>query len=237
MALATLLNLIFPPQCLNCNLLVPSHGTLCLSCWQGIEFITDPCCQCCGYPFAFATGEQSLCGECLQSPPPYARARAAFRYSDASRDLVRKLKFHDQTLLARIFATWLISAGRPLIDDCELIVPVPLHYWRFVRRRYNQSALLAQSLSRQCGLPVLVDGLSRTRNTPPQSSLTRKQRIENVRDVFTVTPRHARAIRGRRVLLVDDVITTAATVRECTQALLAAGAASVQVLALARTVH
>ena len=232
-----LLDLLFPPQCLSCDTLVPSHGTLCLPCWQGIGFITEPCCAKCGYPFDFAMGSETYCADCLQDLPSFSRARSAFRYNDASRQLVLRLKFQDQTLLARIYGPWLASAGRELIENSDVIVPVPLHYWRFVQRRYNQSALLAQSLSKQCGLTALVDGMRRTRHTMPQADLARKDRLENVKGAFAVTPRYGPAIKGKSVLLVDDVMTSRATVDECAKALLKAGALSVNVLTLGRTVH
>lgn len=234
--LARALNIVFPPQCLSCDALVPNHGTLCLECWQQVEFITDPCCACCGYPFEFTMGPGTLCGDCLREQPVYARARAAFRYNEASRRLVLKLKFQDQTLLAKIFAGWLASAGRELIAASDVIVPVPLHYWRFIGRRYNQSVLLAQALSPLCGLPTIPDALKRIRYTPPQAGLTRAQRLDNVKGVFSVNARHIPAIKGNSVLLIDDVMTTGATLQQCTKALIKAGASQVNVLTLSRTV-
>ncbi len=232
---ARVLDLLFPPQCLSCHARVPTHGTLCPTCWQGVRFITEPCCALCGLPFEYATGLNALCGACLHEPPPFARARAAFVYDAASRRLVLSLKYYDQTLLAKTYGTWLMSAGRELIESCDVIVPVPLHYWRFVARRYNQSALLAQSLARLSQKPALLTALTRRRHTRPQAALPRKERISNVKGAFTVTVRGAQAIKGKSVLLVDDVMTTGATIHECTRALLGAGALNVQVLTLART--
>jgi len=230
-----LLNILFPPQCLNCDTLVPAQGTLCLPCWGQVQFITDPCCERCGLPFEFAYAQQGLCGACLRQPPSFARARAVMRYNEASRQLVLKLKFQDQTLLAGTLAAWMASAGRDLLEQSEVIVPVPLHYWRFVARRYNQSALLAQNIGRIGRVPVAVDALRRVRHTVPQTGLTRNQRLENVRGVFKVAPRRGAKVRGKRVLLVDDVMTTRATIEECSKALLAGGAQAVHVLTLART--
>jgi ComF family protein len=234
--LAPVLNLLFPPQCLVCHALVPTHGTLCLGCWQHIQFITDPYCSCCGHPFDFALGKDALCGRCLSGQPGYARARAVFRYDDFSRPLVTRLKYSDQMQLAPVYGTWLYNAGRELVDSSELIVPVPLHYWRFVGRRYNQSALLAYALHKQCGLPVLPDALKRVRATKPQPGLTHKQRQDNVRGAFGIHRRHAQAVRGKAVLLIDDVQTTSATIGECTRTLLEAGALRVQALTLARKI-
>lgn len=233
---ARVLDLLFPPQCLSCHARVPTHGTLCTTCWQGVRFITEPCCALCGLPFEYAAGQDALCAACLHEPPPFARARAAFVYDAASRRLVLGLKYHDQTLLAKTYGTWLMSAGRALIESCDVIVPVPLHYWRFVARRYNQSALLAQSLGRLSHKPVLLTALTRRRNTKPQASLARKERLTNVKGAFAASARGAQAVKGKNVLLVDDVMTTGATIHECTRALLKAGALNVQVLTLARTV-
>jgi ComF family protein len=232
-----LLNLLFPPQCLVCDTLVADHGTLCLSCWQQVHFITEPFCACCGLPFEYSLGENALCGECLREHPPYSRARACVRYDEHSKRLVLSLKYHDQAYLARIFGGWLAKAGGELIRTSDIIIPVPLHYWRFVSRRYNQSALLAQALAKECGLACLPDGLVRTRRTLSQTGLTRSQRENNVRGAFVAHSKHAGAIKGKSVLLIDDVFTTGATIDACTRALIKAGANTVNVLTLARTAH
>lgn len=234
--LSSILNLLFPPQCLSCNSSVVAHGTLCLTCWQQIRFITDPCCACCGHPFEFALGAEALCGACLREPPPYAKARAVFRYDEASKALVTKLKYADQLQLAAVYGAWLARFGKELVAASDVVVPVPLHYRRFISRRFNQSALLARALQKQCGLPVLPDGLKRIRATRPQPGLTYKQRQENVKGAFAVHPRHAAAIKGKTVLLIDDVMTTSATAGHCTKCLIRAGAMQVYVLTLARKV-
>lgn len=228
----SLLNLFFPPQCLVCETLVPAHGTLCTGCWNGVPFISQPMCACCGSPLEFAVDDTTLCGECLRQHPPFSRARSAFVYNDASRTLVLKLKYQDEMYLAPIFAGWMASAGAELVRASDAIVPVPLHYWRMMSRRYNQSLLLARGLSKHTGLPLLADTLRRTRHTRQQKGLTRAQREKNVQGAFSVLG--AEAIKGKTILLVDDVITTGATLDACTQALLKAGAAQVNVLTLAR---
>ncbi|MEQ1789587.1 MAG: ComF family protein [Rickettsiales bacterium] len=231
-----ILNLLFPPQCLNCDVRVPTHGTLCLPCWQQIGFISDPMCECCGLPFDYDIGEHALCASCLQTRPAYGRARAAFRYDEHSRKLITRFKYADQTQLAKIYGTWLAKAGGEIIAQTDIIIPVPLHYWRFVHRRFNQSALLAQVVSRKTGLKYLPNGIKRTRHTTPQTGLTRKQREKNVKGAFIIPPRYAEKIKGRNILLIDDVITTGSTIEQCTKILLKAGAAQVNVLTLARTV-
>ncbi len=191
-------------------------------------------CACCGLPLEFAVDENTLCGECLREHPPYSRARAAFVYNEASRTLVMKLKYQDDTYLAPIFARWLKNAGAELIAASDLILPVPLHYWRMVSRRYNQSLLLARILSEHTGLPLLADGLTRTRRTPQQTGLTRAQREKNVKNAFAIPDKHRALIKGKSILLIDDVMTTGATLAACTKTLLKAEAGQVNVLTLAR---
>ncbi len=234
--LAAALDFIFPPQCLRCDEHVPAHGALCVTCWGNVRFISDPACACCGLPFEYDFGENALCGECLKERPPFSRARAVFCYDDHGKNLVLDLKYHDQLQLAPTLGVWLAKAGRDLALSSDVIVPVPLYYWRFVSRRYNQSALLAQSVSQSCGVPWLADGLLRTRKTAPQAGLTRNQRLDNVRGAFAVNPKHLHEIKGKNILLIDDVLTTGATIAHCTNTLLKAGAMTVNVLTLARTV-
>lgn len=230
----TVLNILFPPQCLACNAQVAGHGTLCLNCWQHIRFITEPFCACCGLPFEYALGDGAICGECMREHPPFSRARAVFRYDEHSRPLVTKLKYADQAELAKTYGNWLNNAGRELVAASDVIVPVPLHYWRFLKRRYNQAALLGKALSAQSKLPMIPDALIRTRHTQPQPGLTRKQRQDNVKGAFAVPEKQAKHIRGKSVLLIDDVMTTSATLSACSKALLQAGALQVYALTLAK---
>jgi len=229
-----LLNLFFPPQCLVCETLVPAHGTLCSECWNDVPFISDPKCACCGLPLEFSVDEATLCGECLREHPPYSRARSAFVYNDASRLLILKLKFQDETFLAPIFGGWLSKTGAELVSVSDAIIPVPLHYWRMLGRRYNQSLLLARALSNASGLTLLDHGLKRTRHTKQQVGMSRTERQKNVKGAFSVTDKEA--VKGKTILLIDDVMTTGATLNACTQTLLKAGASQVNVLTLARTV-
>ncbi|HEX9808944.1 MAG TPA: ComF family protein [Alphaproteobacteria bacterium] len=238
------LDLLLPPQCLACGAFVADEGALCADCWERISFLTRPFCGRCGYPFELGestaadggTGEP-LCGACIRTPPPYERARAVFRYDDASRGLVIGFKHADRTRGAGAFAAWMARAGAELLAEADVVVPVPLHRWRLFARRYNQAALLALALSRASGRPAAVDALGRVRATPSQGRLGRRRRRLNVRGAFAVPGRRAPAIAGRRVLLVDDVLTTGATAESASRALLRAGAAAVDVLTLARVVR
>lgn len=235
-AAAHTLNTLFPPRCFTCGQMVGEHGSLCGECWSGVDFISAPLCHRCGIPFELDVGEEGECMPCLQNPPPFTTARAVFRYEGESRRLITGYKYYDRTLATPMFARWLARAGAVQLAAADVVVPVPLHPWRLVRRRYNQSALLARELGRLCGKATLVDALKRTRHTTPQAGLTREQRLENVKDAFAVSPKRAAQLTAKSVVLVDDVLTTGATLNACTQALLDAGAREVYVLVLARTV-
>ena len=228
------LNLVLPPLCLSCGQVVDQPGHLCPTCWAQVSFISAPHCAACGHPFEFDAGAGALCGACVDDPFPFARARSVFRYDDASKSLILRLKHADRLEGVPAFARWMARAGADLLSPESVLVPVPLHRWRLWSRRYNQAALLAQSLGRHTGLPVDVLSLIRHRRTPPQGRLGRSERAANVRGAFTVT---GSKLAGRPVVLVDDVMTTGITLAECTSALLQAGAKSVDVLTLGRVVR
>jgi len=229
-----LLDALLPPQCLACTAAVERPGQLCAACWSGVRFIAAPFCACCGAPFELAPPEGTICAVCLSAPPAFERARAAFSYEAVGRDLVLRFKMADRTYCAPAFAAWLERAGAALIAEADLIVPVPLHRWRLLARRFNQAALMAHALSRRTGRPCLPDALLRTRATRSQASLPAVDRVANVRGAFNVRAGARRHLEGRRVLLIDDVLTTGATAGACARALLKAGVATVDVLTLAR---
>lgn len=230
-----LLDLLLPPLCLSCRKPVAEQGGLCAECWGAIHFLSEPCCPRCGEPFAGEAGEEVLCGACLTQPPAFDRARAAFRYDDASKGLVLSFKHADRPGLARFFAPWMARAAGPLLAEAELIVPVPLHRWRLLHRRYNQAALLALALARRSGVPCMPDLLRRARRTPPQGTLSREARARNVKGAIGLG-KAVDSVTEKRILLVDDVLTTGATLGECVRVLRDAGAARVDVVTLARVV-
>lgn len=236
-AVSRALDLVLPPRCLACGGSVGEHGQLCAACWADVSFITPPVCEACGAPFAFDGGPGALCGACIAARPVYRRARAVMRYDDGARGLILGLKHADRTDRAPALARWMARAGAVLLADATLIVPVPLHRWRLLHRRFNQSALLARELGRLSGKPVAPGLLRRRRNTPSQGSLTRAQRADNVAGAFALRPGGATGLVGARVLLVDDVLTTGATVEACARVLLRAGAAAVDVLTIAHVVR
>jgi ComF family protein len=232
-----LLDAILPPRCLKCGEIVADSGSLCGRCWPELKFLAPPCCACCGLPFEFEMGEGSLCGACTADRPLYDRARAALTYDDASRDLILRFKHADRIDGAATFAGWMARAGAELVAGADIIVPVPLHRWRLVRRRYNQAAILANAIGQLRGKRVVPDVLVRRRATPSQGHLGRSQRHRNVAGAFALHPGRAQVAKGARILLVDDVLTTGATAEACARTLRNAGAKAVDLLVLARVVR
>ena len=235
--LGVALNLILPPLCLSCRAVVAESGTLCQDCWSRLSLLSPPHCARCGHPFEIDAGAGALCGPCIDDPFPFSRARAVFRYDDASRGLILRFKHADRLEGAPAFARWMARAGAELLDGNPLLVPVPLHRWRLWRRRYNQAALLALALGRLRGLDVDTGVLIRARSTPSQGRMSRADRARNVKGAFITHPSHPPQVQGRTVVLIDDVMTTGVTLAECAQALLRAGAAQVDVLTLGRVVR
>ena len=231
------LDTLLPPLCLSCSALVSEPGALCATCWAKVSFLGAPLCARCGFPFEVDAGPDTLCGACLQRPPRYDRARAAFRYEEGSRGLVLAFKHGDRTDAAPAYGRWLARAGAELLADADFLAPVPLHRWRLFWRRYNQAALLAHATGKVAGRTVLPDLLVRQRNTPSQADRDARERRRNVAGAFALNGRYRPFIRGRRVVLVDDVLTTGATVEACTRVLRRAGVERVDVLTLARVVR
>lgn len=226
---------MLPPLCFGCRAPVSDTGALCPTCWSGLNFISGAQCVKCGVPFDVVTGAENEtleCDQCLRSPLSFTRARAPLLYDDAARTLIMRFKHGDQMHAVRTFLPWLQTAGAELLARADALVPVPLSRWRLFRRRYNQAAILAQRLGAALQKDVLVDGLRRTRHTPSQGGRTRAERFKNVDGAFAISPRTN--VQGKNIVLIDDVLTTGATAGACADALLAAGAARVDVLTLAR---
>ena len=222
-----------PPTCLLCDKLVDSHGGLCASCWRQARFIERPYCEVLGLPFAYGDNEGTLSPQAIADPPPFERLRAVMAYEDCARRLVGALKYADRADLAPWMAHWMSVAGRELIADCQIVVPVPLHRLRLHSRRYNQSAELARRIAFLGGLEYQAETLIRHRRTRQQVGLSVLERARNVQGAFRVEKNGRPLVEARRVLVVDDVHTTGATVRACARALKRAGAAAVDVLVFA----
>jgi len=231
-----LLDVALPPLCPSCRApLGDGHG-LCAACWAKLSFIEPPYCARLGIPFVYDPGPGLLSMEAIANPPSYDRARAAVRYDDVARALVHKFKYSDHMELSGLMGAWMARAGRELTREADALVPVPLHWRRLWARRFNQSAALAASVSRTTNVPVLTETLRRVRATPQQVGLDKGERAQNVSGAFKVPPERKADVAGRRLILVDDVLTSGATVDACARALLRAGAAHVDVLVFARVV-
>jgi ComF family protein len=200
-----------------------------------MTFFAPPWCAACGAPFEHPMGEDAMCGACATERRSWDRARAVLRYDKHSRHLVLGLKHGDRTHVAGAFGRWMHRTGAEVLADTDLLVPVPLHWTRLFQRRYNQAALLAQAIRSAGGPEVAADWLVRRRRTPSQGHLGPAARERNVRGAFAIQP--GRSFAGRRVVVIDDVMTTGATVEECARVLKRAGAASVGVLTLARALR
>lgn len=233
-----LIDAILPPRCAFTGNLVDSQGMIASEAWAGLRFISFPYCYDCGAPFEFApiAGADMKCAGCLSDPPEFSRARSALAYDDASRSFILGFKHGDQTHSVVTMVPWLKAAGADLWESADIIVPVPLHRWRLLRRRYNQAALMGGVMAKAAGKPMIADALLRTRSTPSQGHLKPDERRKNVSKAFVVNPKRAGKIAGKTIILIDDVYTTGATVRECAKALLASGAKEVFVLTLARVI-
>ncbi len=235
---AACLDALLPQRCLGCAVIVEGSDSLCADCWRHLTFIGPPMCRQCGYPLPQAVADMPVCGACAADPPVFSRARAALRYDDGARGMILRFKHADRTDIARTFGRLLETAGAELLADCDLIVPVPLHRWRLLQRGYNQAGLLAHALAHGGERTVVPDLLQRVQATASQQGLGGEQRKRNITSgAFRLHPRHRDRIAGRHVLLIDDVMTTSATVTACARVLIRSGAASVDVLAIARVVR
>jgi ComF family protein len=233
-----LLDVVLPPHCPGCGAVVAVQDTFCAGCFAGLHFISEPLCAACGLPFGSAgqAGAAGICPTCEAYPPAWGQARAALMYDAGARGLVLALKHADRQENASVLALHMARVGRALLARAEVIVPVPLHRWRLFRRGFNQAALLAQGVRRRAGSDavLVLDGLRRVRRTRSLGNLSAVARGEELAGAIAVRPARMAALAGRRVLLVDDVMTSGATANACTRALLDAGALNVDVLVACR---
>lgn len=226
-------DLLMPPACLACTTPIDRHHALCARCWASTTFIRAPLCDVTGIPLPFGGEGRMVSARALAGPPDYDRARAVAHHAGAMRRLVHRFKYADSHEARPLFARWLAEAGRDLLAEADVIVPVPMGRWRLILRRYNQAAILAGEVARLSDVPMAPLVLVRARKASRQVGLTRAQRRDNVAGAFRVAAHRRREVEGRRVLLIDDVVTTGATVEACARVLKKAGATHVDVLALA----
>lgn len=233
-ALKPVLDFALPPRCPGCGTVTEAQHRFCLDCWSALTFLGDPCCVRCALPFEYESGPGVQCGACLAEPPGFERLRAAVTYGEISRKVALKLKYGGRPGVAETMARFMarhLAAG-----EGTIVAPVPLHRWRIWRRGYNQSALIATALARNAGLEAQLDLIRRVKRTPPLRGMGPRERRDAVRGAFRVEPQHKEAVKGRTVLLVDDVYTSGATANACAGALRRAGAARIEVLCWARVV-
>jgi ComF family protein len=224
-------NICFPITCCNCEKIVDSEG-LCLECWKKIKWIDDPKCRICGAPFEIDV--EALCLQCIKKKPHFDQAISVFEYDNFSKSVILKFKHGDATHICRQLVVWLWRASQDVIKDFDIIVPVSIHFLKRLKRKYNQSELLAQKLGILSGISYEPRILRKEKQTPQQEGLSRNARLKNVRNSFEINLQYAHLLRNKNVILVDDVLTTGATVNECSHNLKKHGAKKVIVLTVAR---
>lgn len=227
-------DMVLPPRCPSCGVIVAHQHSFCVDCWSTIRFLGDPCCMRCGLPFAFDVGPDAQCGGCMADPPPFDRARAALAYGEVARKIALSLKYGRQTGLARLMARYMARHLDLTGGATPLLVPVPLHRWRIWNRGFNQAAEIARVLARDTGAAICPDALVRVRRTPPLREMNARQRARAVKGAFAVNSRRAAALRGAHVVLIDDVWTSGATASACAGVLRRSGAARVDLICWAR---
>lgn len=228
----TLIDLVLPPRCLLCGKVIHTENSLCPHCFNQINFISKPFCVRCGKPL-LDNMDDMCCISCLTKGSPFRLCRSAIKYDDFSKKLILDFKFSDHLENRYLLAQWLFMAGADIFErKVDLIIPVPLHYSRLFKRKYNQSALLAAELSKLCHIPVDYESLKKSKHTLPQIQCDGKQRIKNVHNAFDVIS--PEKIKNKRILLIDDVYTTGSTLSECAKILRKSGAKSIDALTVAR---
>ncbi len=232
------LDIVYPPVCIACRRATAGHFALCPTCWTQMRFIERPFCERLGTPFDADLGQPGLLSpEAIANPPVFSRARSVARFDDGpARILVYRLKYYDRLELSRPLGRWMARAGADLLDEADVIAPVPMHRLRLAQRRHNQAAVLARAVSRETGVPTAMRALERVKPTPPQVGLSRTQRAANMQGAFRVGEEGKLAVLDRKIVLVDDVMTSGATANAAARALLRGGAKRVDVLTFARVV-
>jgi ComF family protein len=230
---ARLVDFLTPPLCLSCQTSVNAGAALCFECWQKLNFIDEPVCDVLGTPFAYDEGEGAISPAAIANPPAWDKARAAVAFDDGSAHLVHLLKYNDRQEAGLAMARMMVGAGRNLLPETDVIIPVPLHRRRLWQRRFNQAAFLSAEISKMSCKQWHHDVLVRVEATVSQVGLVAAERRKNVRRAFLVPPEHRTRIEGKNILLVDDVRTTGATAEACAETLKKAGAAHVNVLSFA----
>jgi ComF family protein len=231
-----LLALAYPPSCAACGEAISEAHALCAGCWSRLSFISKPYCRRLGTPFAFDIGADLISPAAMADPPVFERARAVCGFDDVAREIIHRFKYRDRMELHRVMAGMMAAAGRELVAEADVLMPIPLHRFRIWTRRYNQAAELARLIGARSGKPVDVATLRRVKRTKPQVGLTRNERQLNLQGALRVAEGGRARIDGQAVLLIDDVLTTGSTANAAARALLRAGARRVDILTFARVI-
>ncbi len=235
--LKRILEIIFPNHCLYCQQIISAEGLLCSCCWQKLQFITEPKCNICSNPFEFLISENLTCAACLKRRPAYDKAIVIFHYNEIIKKIISDLKYRDKTYIAKKLANFLINKAKKEIDEADFIIAVPLHKKRLRHRKFNQSLIIIQFMLKNISKRKFYpDFLLRIKNTTPQVALSKKQRQKNLTDAFIIKPKYREIVKNKNFLLIDDVITTGATLENCAKILKKSGAKKVVVLTIAKTV-
>ena len=241
--LKKIIEIFFPSHCLYCEKIITRDGLFCADCWSKLQFISEPKCTICSYPFEIEITHRAanlLCSNCIIKKPPYDKSITIFRYNKLIKKIISDLKYRDQTFLAKKFSKILFDKIKTEIGDYDFILAVPLHQKRLRKRKFNQAILLCRALFKHCKnyqkIKFYADFLCRTKNTIPQVELRKKQRQKNLKNVFIVNKKYKNSVSGKNFLLIDDVMTTGATLENCALALKKLGAEKITVLTIAKTI-
>jgi ComF family protein len=235
--LKKILEIIFPSHCLYCEKIISAEGLFCSNCWQKLQFITDPKCKICSHPFEFKVSDDLTCAQCLSYPPAYDKAITIFRYNEIIKKIISQFKYRDATYIAKKLAKLLFNKSCSELENIDFIVAVPLHKKRLRQRKFNQSLLLCRAMLRYAPQTKFYpDFLLRIKNTKAQVELRKKPRQKNLKNAFDLNKKYREIVKGKSFLLLDDVITTGATLHNCAKILKKSGAKKVTILTVAKTV-
>lgn len=231
--LRAIINLLFPIRCVICNS-YEFQSNVCEFCWEKLTFITKPYCAICSHPFEYENDDKAICGNCIQTKPNYDKAISILKYDDYSKDLIHNFKYKDQLHILNYFVSLMLNMGKDLIEQADIIIPVAMHKHKLLKRGYNQAALIAMNIAKNKKIKYLPQAIIKIVNTDSQAGLKKSQRIKNIKNSFKLNSKFINEIKGKRVLLIDDVITTGATIEECCKVLKFAEPSKLFVLTLAK---